>query len=228
MDGMIDYLENLNLERRPWRIHVRAIRIWEQPSYFKDSCLGDCLEIVVVNQRVRHSLFQFSTNSYLCNFGKLRFIRFLHLPYRIQVFLFEFNFLDMPQIDVYSIFCKMMYKQFLGYARTWGLFVWIQCLGYANSIFRHIISMHLRHDASMTTNVVVWYLQGTRVQATINSYHVTNLHYPQTRLLCVYNFLDEVSIFLFDWSVHFSTAWYLIPFGICFTWRTISLYSFFW
>lgn len=67
----------------------------------------------------------------------------------------------------------MMYKQFLGYATTWGLFVWIQCLGYAKSIFRHIISTHLRHDASMTTNVVLWYLQGTRVQATINSYHVT-------------------------------------------------------
>lgn len=45
MDGRIDYLENMSVERRTWRIQVRAVRVWKQPSYVRYySGIGDCLD----------------------------------------------------------------------------------------------------------------------------------------------------------------------------------------
>lgn len=66
MDENIDFLQNLSIERRPWRVRVCVVRIWKQPSYSKGSAFGDCLEMVVVDERVCHipfPEFKFLTNS---------------------------------------------------------------------------------------------------------------------------------------------------------------------
>lgn len=56
MEGQIDYLQNLTVERRSWRIQVRVVRLWKQPSYNKGARSGDCLEMVVVDQQVTNTL----------------------------------------------------------------------------------------------------------------------------------------------------------------------------
>lgn len=52
MDGRVDLLQHLNTERRSWRIQVRLVRTWMQPSYSKSTAPGDCLEMVVVDREV--------------------------------------------------------------------------------------------------------------------------------------------------------------------------------
>lgn len=58
MDYQVDYLEILSTERRPWRIQVRVVHRRKQPTYTNDSDLGDCLEMVVVDQWVKNSNFK--------------------------------------------------------------------------------------------------------------------------------------------------------------------------
>lgn len=64
MNGRIDALQNLTFERRPWRIQVRALRMWMQPNYSKDSAFGDCLEMVVVDRMASIYL----SLSFLCSY----------------------------------------------------------------------------------------------------------------------------------------------------------------
>lgn len=81
-------MENLSVERQLWPIQVRALRVWKQPNYGKDLGFGDCLEIVVVDQWVRNSIFQYSTNwSFLLSQLHLHIFQHKFALLQIEVFL---------------------------------------------------------------------------------------------------------------------------------------------
>lgn len=84
MVGRIDYLQNLSVERRPWRTQVRVIRLWKQPTCNKDSGNGDYLEMFIIDQQVRNYNFKFRR------------------PLPPFAFFLEFFF---DEMDFFSLFC---------------------------------------------------------------------------------------------------------------------------